>query len=119
MVDMPQGEAVLLRKSLNSAQGPWASPGDHHQPDVIAAGWNGQHPAQQGSFQQRVGSSTQKTNNFNIFLGCIQFSSVSLCGLNKLLPPCLEEELMIYGSTGTTLVSAEFKLVCMEPYLSV
>jgi len=26
---------------------------------------------------------------------------------------------MIYGSTGTTLVSAEFELFCMEPYLSV
>lgn len=26
---------------------------------------------------------------------------------------------MIYGSTGTTLVSAEFKLFCVEPCLSV
>lgn len=49
-----------------------------------------------------------KTNNFNICLGCIQFSSVSLCGLNKLLPSCSEEELMIYGPTGTTLQNSNF-----------
>lgn len=52
IVDMPQGGTVLLR-SLPQ--------------------WNGQRAAHQGLFQQRVGSSTQNANNFNIGLGCVQF----------------------------------------------
>lgn len=47
------------------------------------------------------------------------FSSVSLCGLNKLLPSRSEVELMIYGSTGTTLVFSRIQLFRMEPYVSV
>lgn len=112
MVDVPQGEVVLLGRSLGIA---WA----RRWPGVVATGWNGQRPAQRGSLQQRLGSSAQKTNNFNICLGRIQFSSASLSGLNKLLPSRSEEGLMIYGSTGLTLVSAEFTLFCMEPCLSV